>query len=240
MGGVIEQVQEHWGRSRHGGRALKRRVLGTIDSLLRLHYFVFDGERNYEIDFLQVLAVQLLDFSGFVCCLYWFLRRIYVSVSFGSWKVLEAKRVVICIGLWGLEDLCLDGCSVFGECFSEVLLRCERLPFASQLVWLELVWHGHRHESNPVWLTLLRFDSLVHPRHRSTFVLHCNVISSGGHWTEGSKISSVCISIQYLQQVFFLLNIWMRWAKSKLRCCFEIEKKFASPRSKDTSTFARW
>ena len=33
----------------------------------------------------------------------------YVSVSFGSWKVLEAKRVVICIGLWGLEDLCLDG-----------------------------------------------------------------------------------------------------------------------------------
>ena len=32
-----------------------------------------------------------------------------VSVSFGSWKVLEAKRGVICIGLWGLEDLCLDG-----------------------------------------------------------------------------------------------------------------------------------
>ena len=33
-----------------------------------------------------------------------------MSVSFGSWKVLEAKWVVICIvGLWGLEDLCLDG-----------------------------------------------------------------------------------------------------------------------------------
>ena len=26
-----------------------------------------------------------------------------MSVSFGSWKVLEAKRVVICIGLWGLD-----------------------------------------------------------------------------------------------------------------------------------------
>ena len=32
-----------------------------------------------------------------------------MSVSFGSWKVLETKQVVICIGLWGLEDLCLDG-----------------------------------------------------------------------------------------------------------------------------------
>ena len=44
--------------------------------LLRLRYFVFDGERNYEIDFLRFLAVQLLDFSGFVChlCLFlcWF------------------------------------------------------------------------------------------------------------------------------------------------------------------------
>ena len=38
--------------------------------LLKLRYFVFDGERNYEIDFLRVLAVQLLDFSGFVCRLY--------------------------------------------------------------------------------------------------------------------------------------------------------------------------
>ena len=27
--------------------------------LLRLHYFVFDGERNYEIDLLEVLAFQL-------------------------------------------------------------------------------------------------------------------------------------------------------------------------------------
>ena len=31
-----------------------------------------------------------------------------------------------------------------------------------------------RHESNPVWLTLLRVESLVHPRHSSTFVLHYN------------------------------------------------------------------
>ena len=29
-----------------------------------------------------------------------------------------------------------------------------------------------RHESNPVWLTLLRFESLVDSRHHSTFVLH--------------------------------------------------------------------
>ena len=33
-------------------------------------------------------------------------------------------------------------CSVFFGCFSEVLLRCERLPFASQGVGLELVRHG--------------------------------------------------------------------------------------------------
>ena len=34
-------------------------------------------------------------------------------------------------------------CSVFCGClFSGVLLRCERLPFASQLVWLKLVRHG--------------------------------------------------------------------------------------------------
>ena len=112
--------------------------------------FVFDGERNYEIDLLEVLAFQLLDFSGFVWWLYWFLRRIYVSVSFGSWKVLEAKRVVICIGLWGLEDLCLDVCSVFGGCFSEVLLRYERLPFASQLGRLGLMRHDARHRSNTV------------------------------------------------------------------------------------------
>ena len=57
-----------------------------------------------------------------------------MSISFGSWKVLEAKRVVICIGLWGLEDLCLDG--LF--CVRWVLLRYERLPFASQLGWLGL------------------------------------------------------------------------------------------------------
>ena len=73
-----------------------------------------------------------------------------MSVSFGSWKVLEAKRVVICVGLWGLEDLCLDGlfclCSVgasrrcyLARCY---LARYERLPFASQSVWLELVRHG--------------------------------------------------------------------------------------------------
>ena len=38
------------------------------------------------------------------------------------------KRVVICIGLWGLEDLCLDVCSVFCGCFSstyQVLLHEE-------------------------------------------------------------------------------------------------------------------
>ena len=73
-----------------------------------------------------------------------------MSVSFGSWKVLEAKRVVICIGLWGLEDLCLDVCFVFGGCFSEVLLRYERLPFASQLGWLGLMRHDARHWSNTV------------------------------------------------------------------------------------------
>ena len=71
LGGVAEQVGERRGRSRHVGRALERRVLGTINfPLLRLRYFIFDGEQNYEIDFLQVLAFQLLDFSGFVCCLY--------------------------------------------------------------------------------------------------------------------------------------------------------------------------
>ena len=58
------------------------------------------------------------------------------------WKVLEAKRVVICIGLWGLEDLVWMVCSVFCGCFLDVLLRCERLPFASQSVRLELVRHG--------------------------------------------------------------------------------------------------
>ena len=59
-----------------------------------------------------------------------------------SCKVLEAKRVVIYIGLWALEGFCFDVSSVFFECFSEVLLRCERLPFASQPVRLELVRHG--------------------------------------------------------------------------------------------------
>ena len=70
--------------------------------------------------------------------------------QFGSWKVLEAKRVVICIGLWGLKDLCLVVCSVFGGCFSEVLLRYERLPFASQLGWLGLMRHDARHRSTTV------------------------------------------------------------------------------------------
>ena len=37
-----------------------------------------------------------------------------------------------------------------GGCFSEVLLRYERLPFASQSVRLAVVRHGRRHESNPV------------------------------------------------------------------------------------------
>ena len=78
-----------------------------------------------------------------------------MSVSFGSWKVLEAKRVVICIGLWGLEDLCLDVCSVFGGCFSEVLLRYERLPFASQLGWLGLMRHDARHRSNMVFTSIM-------------------------------------------------------------------------------------
>ena len=32
LGGVSEQVRKRWGRSRHIGRALERRVLGTIDS----------------------------------------------------------------------------------------------------------------------------------------------------------------------------------------------------------------
>ena len=36
-------------------------------------------------------------------------------------------------------------CSVFGGCFSEVLLRYERLPFASQLGWLGLLRHDARH-----------------------------------------------------------------------------------------------
>ena len=37
--------------------------------LLRLRYFVSGGERNYEIDFLRVLAVQLLEFQvSFVVC----------------------------------------------------------------------------------------------------------------------------------------------------------------------------
>ena len=39
-------------------------------------------------------------------------------------------------------------CSVFGGCFSEVLLRYERLPFASQLGWLGLLRHDARHWSN--------------------------------------------------------------------------------------------
>ena len=33
-------------------------------------------------------------------------------------------------------------CSVFFGCFSEVLLRCEQLPFASQVVRLNLLQHG--------------------------------------------------------------------------------------------------
>ena len=41
-------------------------------------------------------------------------------------------------------------CSVFGGCFSEVLLRYERLPFASQLGWLGLLRHGAQHWSNTV------------------------------------------------------------------------------------------
>ena len=44
----------------------------------------------------------------------------------------------------------LDVCSVFGGCFSEVLLRYERLPFASQLGWLGLMRHDARHRSNTV------------------------------------------------------------------------------------------
>ena len=56
-----------------------------------------------------------------------------------SWKVLEAKRVVIYVGLWALELSVSMVVLVFFECFSEVLFRCEQLPFASQSVRLELV-----------------------------------------------------------------------------------------------------
>ena len=61
FGGVVEQVREYWGRSRHDGGALKESAW-HYRLLLRLRYFAFDGERNYEIDFLRGLAIQLLDF----------------------------------------------------------------------------------------------------------------------------------------------------------------------------------
>ena len=49
--------------------AFEREPPGRERRVLRLRYLVFDGERNYEIDFLRVLAVQLLDFQvSFVVC----------------------------------------------------------------------------------------------------------------------------------------------------------------------------
>ena len=98
-------------------------------------------------------------------------KRLWKSENFSMRATrattLERERLSACR---------LPHSTVFGGCFSEVLLRYEQLPFASQSVRLAVVRHGRRHESNPVWLTLLRFESLVHPRHRSTFVLHCKLL----------------------------------------------------------------
>ena len=69
FGGIVKQVREDWGSSRHDGGALKESAR-HYRLLLRLCYFDFDGERNCEIDFLRVLAIQMLDFSGFVFRLY--------------------------------------------------------------------------------------------------------------------------------------------------------------------------
>ena len=181
LGGVIVEGRESgvgYHRSSHHGWDFSGGATGCTPFKVYGFGFALLGPRNYESDLLSFVAVQLLDFSGFFCHLYWFLRRIYMSVWFGSWKVLEAKLVVICVGLWGLEDLCLDGLFCVLWVLLGGVLRYERLPFASQSVWLELVRHGANMSQTPVWLTLLRFESLVHPRHRSTFVLHYKFIDA--------------------------------------------------------------
>ena len=77
-----------------------------------------------------------------------------------SWEVLEAKRVVIYIGLWALKLSVSMVVLVFFECFSEVLLRsCERLPFASQLGWLGPLRHGADIGQTQLRLSLLRHES---------------------------------------------------------------------------------
>ena len=76
-----------------------------------------------------------------------------------SWEILEAKRVVIYVGLWALEVSVSDGCSSVLECFSEELLRCERLPFPSQSVWLDVVRHGADMSQTQLRRVLLRHES---------------------------------------------------------------------------------
>ena len=104
------------------------------------------GPRNYESNLSSFVAVQLLDFWGFFCCLYWFLRQIYVSVWFGSWKAWRPSGLSYVLGSGVLKIFVWMVCRVFCGCF-EVLLRRERLPFASQSVRLELV----RHNADMMW-----------------------------------------------------------------------------------------
>ena len=72
---------------------------------------------------------------------------------------MEAKRVVIYIGLWALTVSVSTVVVVFFECISEVLLRCERLPFASQLGRLGPLRHGADIGQTQLRLSLLRRES---------------------------------------------------------------------------------
>ena len=62
-----------------------------------------------------------------------------MSISFGSWKVLEAKRVVMYIGLWGLEDFCLDG---LDEC---IVIRNWLVPISGIIEQFREHWGRSRH-----------------------------------------------------------------------------------------------
>ena len=63
------------------------------------------------------------------------------------------------IGLWGLEEPLVSGLDRRSVLVFVALLRCGRLPFASQLGWLGLLRHGADIGQTQLRLSLLRRES---------------------------------------------------------------------------------
>ena len=117
--GVLEQVGEYWGRSRHDGGASKESAW-HYRLLLRLCCFALIGQRNYETDLLRVLAVQCI--AGLFRFLLSFAPVLSLTLHghpVQSW--MSGHGGLACHVYWDLGSQrallwCLDLCSSFVVC----------------------------------------------------------------------------------------------------------------------------